>query len=180
MIVFDGETCEDKIIFAEDMVRKYKYDSMTRLKGRLDFDEAFERMVDSRIYDGRRFIFALIDINGLKYTNDNFGYLAGDKLIKKVAYNLSEEFKDIATIYRFGGDEFALLCTGNLTRVIAKEKLNNINSDKHFCYGIMDSEEVNWKDHNYRSIFTFVNNLLVDKKSQFKEDNQNNQKYNRI
>ena len=173
MIKFDGDTAEEQLMHAKQMVARYKYDSMTNLKCRLDFDEAFDRMIDSRIFDGRRFTFALVDINGLKQTNDNYGYLVGDELIKKVAKNLLTAFGKVATVYRFGGDEFAILCSV-ITREKAKKIFDKIEDSHDFSYGIVGSEEVDWEYHNCRSIFNFANNLLIDAKSNFKEQQRKN------
>ena len=49
-----------------------------------------------------------LDINSLKYTNDNFGHEAGDRLIVDVAKIVRTVFSD-AEIYRLGGDEFVAL-----------------------------------------------------------------------
>ncbi len=52
------------------------------------------------------------DINGLKFTNDNFGHEKGDELILNTANTLKSIFgknKD-STIYRIGGDEFVVFC----------------------------------------------------------------------
>ena len=49
-----------------------------------------------------------LDINSLKYTNDNFGHEAGDRLIGDVAKIVRTVFSD-AEIYRLGGDEFVAL-----------------------------------------------------------------------
>jgi len=48
------------------------------------------------------------DINGLKYTNDNFGHSAGDELIKKFAMLFIGEFGKENT-YRIAGDEFVAI-----------------------------------------------------------------------
>ncbi|MCF0109894.1 MAG: GGDEF domain-containing protein [Erysipelotrichaceae bacterium] len=52
---------------------------------------------------------AVIDINGLKYMNDNFGHDAGDKLIIDMADALKNTFGKDGQIARMGGDEFALI-----------------------------------------------------------------------
>ena len=50
-----------------------------------------------------------IDVNGLKETNDNFGHVAGDKLIINVFEIMNKIFlKD--SKYRIGGDEFVIFC----------------------------------------------------------------------
>lgn len=51
----------------------------------------------------------LIDLNGLKKVNDEYGHEAGDFLIQKVAKNISKVF--YGNIYRIGGDEFVVIST---------------------------------------------------------------------
>ena len=48
------------------------------------------------------------DMNGLKYTNDHLGHVAGDQLLKNAAIILKSTFAG-AEIYRAGGDEFLVL-----------------------------------------------------------------------
>ena len=51
------------------------------------------------------------DMNGLKYTNDHLGHVAGDALLKNAAIILKSTFAG-AEIYRAGGDEFFILLQG--------------------------------------------------------------------
>jgi len=52
-----------------------------------------------------------VDMNGLKYTNDHQGHVAGDQLLKNAAIILKSTFAG-AEIYRAGGDEFLILLHG--------------------------------------------------------------------
>ena len=49
-----------------------------------------------------------VDMNGLKYVNDNQGHMAGDILLKNAAVILQSTFVD-DDIFRVGGDEFLVL-----------------------------------------------------------------------
>ncbi len=51
----------------------------------------------------------MIDINHLKYYNDNFGHKEGDILIKTIVNNIRSHLRDDDRLIRFGGDEFLLL-----------------------------------------------------------------------
>jgi diguanylate cyclase (GGDEF)-like protein len=55
---------------------------------------------------------ALIDLDGFKYVNDNFGHPVGDQLIKKIAVILTEQVGSHGMVARLGGDEFAILTSG--------------------------------------------------------------------
>jgi len=56
-----------------------------------------------------KMIYLIADINRLKYTNDQFGHLEGDRLIEKAANVLSNSLKTCTKLYRIGGDEFAAI-----------------------------------------------------------------------
>ncbi len=47
-----------------------------------------------------------LDLDYLKYTNDNFGHAAGDKLLSEFAEILKNSFTDASLLGRMGGDEF--------------------------------------------------------------------------
>ena len=52
-----------------------------------------------------------VDMNELKYLNDNFGHEAGDTALKTVAEILRDGCGKKGTAYRIGGDEFMLFFT---------------------------------------------------------------------
>ena len=49
------------------------------------------------------------DMNGLKYLNDNFGHLEGDKALSTIANLIVECSTRNMYVYRMGGDEFLLI-----------------------------------------------------------------------
>lgn len=51
----------------------------------------------------------MIDIEGLKATNDRFGHAAGDDTLRGVATSLTSALRAGDNAYRVGGDEFVLL-----------------------------------------------------------------------
>lgn len=69
-----------------------------------------------------------VDINGLKYANDNYGHEAGDQLIKMVAFSIKDAMESNAEGFsgRNGGDEF--ICTvipaGRVTSIANSIKEN--------------------------------------------------------
>ncbi len=83
-------------------------DSLTGLENRLAFDELLRRI--SRLEDGTSdWLMAMIDVNGLKYTNDTFGHLAGDALIIAAANAISLAYGEVGSCFRIGGDEFVVV-----------------------------------------------------------------------
>ena len=57
---------------------------------------------------------ALIDLDGFKAVNDQYGHFIGDKLIQECAGILQELCGDDARFYRLGGDEFAIVVIGKI------------------------------------------------------------------
>ena len=52
-----------------------------------------------------------LDIDDFKFVNDSHGHPVGDELLRAVPARLTEVLRRGDTLARFGGDEFALLCT---------------------------------------------------------------------
>ncbi len=57
----------------------------------------------------RPFAFLLMDLDGLKEINDNYGHQAGNRALCRLARILRMHSRSIDTPARFGGDEFALV-----------------------------------------------------------------------
>ena len=117
------------------------HDVLTGLNNRTSYHEAMETL-DSKVQDAHSAIIAMFDLNNLKNVNDMNGHEAGDVYITSCASFINSFFKDFATLYRIGGDEFALICaTENTDRFIksyeemkrryAESKRTEIN----FAYG---------------------------------------------
>jgi len=58
--------------------------------------------------------FALLacDLDGFQNINDNYGHLAGNEMLKRVALVLQENCRGTDYIARMGGDEFVVLLAG--------------------------------------------------------------------
>jgi diguanylate cyclase (GGDEF)-like protein len=51
----------------------------------------------------------LLDLNGFKYLNDEYGHDAGDRVLKTVADRLRSGVGDRGAVFRMGGDEFGIV-----------------------------------------------------------------------
>ena len=59
----------------------------------------------------------LLDLNGFKRYNDNFGHPAGDKMLAMLGRRLKGAVEPTATGYRLGGDEFLVLVDGGIAEL---------------------------------------------------------------
>jgi diguanylate cyclase (GGDEF)-like protein len=63
--------------------------------------------------ENKHFSVILIDLIGLKPVNDQYGHAAGDNLIRVVADALTGICRDQDRVFRYGGDEFVILCNSD-------------------------------------------------------------------
>ncbi len=99
-------TNRNKKIQAELYAKLALIDRLTRVGNRLSLSE---QRVEYDRTKGEFFI-VLMDINNLKYINDNYGHKYGDDIIKLLPKVLKNEFSDYdKDIFRIGGDEFVMV-----------------------------------------------------------------------
>ena len=51
----------------------------------------------------------MVDIDGFKEVNDNYGHLTGDYVLREAAFVLNESIRKIDILGRYGGDEFVII-----------------------------------------------------------------------
>jgi diguanylate cyclase (GGDEF)-like protein len=83
-------------------------DVLTGLPNRRAFDERLDELIAGR----RPFGLALVDLDDFKRINDRFGHQAGDAALREFARVAQRAMRANDELYRFGGDEFALLIEG--------------------------------------------------------------------
>jgi diguanylate cyclase (GGDEF)-like protein len=91
-------------------------DALTGLGSRL----WVEGQITRRIKAGSPFCVAIIDINGFKPINDEYGHLAGDEVLKQFSSELQSVCRSSDLIGRWGGDEFIVVLDCDLATAKAK------------------------------------------------------------
>lgn len=93
----------------EEQRQKALIDPLTGLANRAGWSERLElEMARWKRYGGE-LLMAVLDIDHFKRINDGYGHLAGDKVLKIIAGELSKRLRKTDFIARFGGEEFVLL-----------------------------------------------------------------------
>ncbi len=84
-------------------------DSLTGLANHRRLFEILQAEICRSKRTGREFSLLLLDLDGLKTINDEFGHLAGDRALRRLGQILKDCSRSIDTAARHGGDEFALV-----------------------------------------------------------------------
>ncbi|MES2037516.1 MAG: diguanylate cyclase [Pseudomonadota bacterium] len=100
----------------EELLRQLKYiaehDQLTGLLNRRAFNERASSLL-GRLTDQKRPVAVLmLDIDKFKDVNDTYGHAGGDRVLVKFAHIASAGLRDIDTLGRIGGEEFAAILPG--------------------------------------------------------------------
>lgn len=100
-------------------------DALTRLKNRRYFYEQAEQNLGTCRRYNKDMSVLLLDIDHFKKVNDTFGHHAGDRVLVGVADLLTHMVRNIDSVARFGGEEFAVLVpeTNKLGAAVLGERI---------------------------------------------------------
>jgi diguanylate cyclase len=104
----------------EEQRQKALLDPLTGLPNRAAWSEQVEREMLDWQENGGHLAMAILDLDHFKRINDNYGHLAGDKVLKIVADQLRKRLRGRDFIARFGGEEFVLLLPQTTPAVAAQ------------------------------------------------------------
>ena len=100
----------------ETVAHQAQHDFLTNLPNRLLFRDRFKQQLARAKRHKKKFAVLYIDLDRFKPVNDTLGHQVGDQLLVAVAERLKLQVREIDTVSRFGGDEFAVLMTEVSTR----------------------------------------------------------------
>lgn len=104
----------------EEQRQKALIDPLTGLPNRAAWSERLEHEIQQWQQHGNTLSLAMLDLDHFKRINDNYGHLAGDKVLKIIATVLRKRLRGSDFIARFGGEEFVLLLPATPPAVGAK------------------------------------------------------------
>jgi diguanylate cyclase (GGDEF)-like protein/PAS domain S-box-containing protein len=124
----------------DDLKTLLLVDELTGLHNRRAFITLSEQALKLAMRMERDVLMIFIDIDHLKYINDTYGHLAGDRALIDTARVLRESCREADIIARLGGDEFVALMTvdsaqtGELIcdRIKARVALHNEEVDRGY------------------------------------------------
>lgn len=93
----------------ELILRQANYDSLTNLPNRRMFIDRLEQEI--KVSHRKKQIFALIflDLDHFKIINDSKGHDYGDSLLIEAGKRIADSIREVDTVARIGGDEFAII-----------------------------------------------------------------------
>lgn len=94
---------------AEEAHLKSKTDPLTGLANRFGYDQQLANELERFQRYGTTFSLCVADIDFFKRINDEYGHLAGDKVLRLMARILRANLRNVDFIARFGGEEFVIL-----------------------------------------------------------------------
>ncbi|MDE1174988.1 MAG: GGDEF domain-containing protein [Edaphobacter sp.] len=95
------------------------HDELTGLPNRRAFEDQLSIALDRCRRSETTLALFMLDLDGFKQINDNFGHQAGDQMLRHVATSLRENLRGFDAMARLGGDEFTLVtCNPEATQSI--------------------------------------------------------------
>ena len=88
---------------------KARIDELTGLLNRRALNELITNEIARHSRYGGVLSIIILDLDSFKAFNDNYGHLAGDKLLREIGSITKRAIRSSDQAFRYGGDEFAIL-----------------------------------------------------------------------
>lgn len=111
---------EEKSALLEQL---YVTDRLTGLYNRHMLEDAMEKEVNRVDRYGHALSVVILDVDGFKRVNDEYGHLTGDAVLREISDIMHSFVRKTDVLGRWGGDEFLIICpdsTAEQTRVVAE------------------------------------------------------------
>ena len=86
-------------------------DALTGAWNRAQLERQVDVEISRAIRSGQPVSLILLDVDRFKRVNDRYGHLAGDAVLKEFVGRIRERIRDTDSLFRWGGEEFAVLAT---------------------------------------------------------------------
>lgn len=98
--------------FQRDLIWAAQRDGLTGAYNKKHLLEQMRTEMSYALRHGTQLSLLMFDVDFFKKTNDTYGHLAGDFVLKRLAQLGMESIRDEDIFARYGGEEFAILCRG--------------------------------------------------------------------
>jgi diguanylate cyclase (GGDEF)-like protein len=109
-------------VYEKTLIEMNTKDSLTKIYNRKFLENQLQNEFKRFKRGQRPFSLIMLDIDFFKKTNDTYGHLCGDYVLKSLASSISSKIRSTDTLARYGGEEFFCLLTET-----------DINSAIHFA-----------------------------------------------
>jgi len=89
--------------------KKVALDILTGALSRNGLNSIFENQYELSLATNNSFVIAMCDLDFFKKINDNYGHVAGDKILKHFVDIVKENTRNSDIIIRYGGEEFFMI-----------------------------------------------------------------------
>jgi diguanylate cyclase (GGDEF)-like protein/PAS domain S-box-containing protein len=100
------EAREARMCFERELAHQAEHDPLTALPNR----RVLQRDLETAFAARSSIAVLFCDLDGFKIVNDSLGHDVGDRLLRSVTARVSAVVDGRGMLYRFGGDEFVVLC----------------------------------------------------------------------
>lgn len=117
---------KQQLIFLAD------HDVLTGLPNRRSLEESIKRFI-ARAKRGNKSALLFIDLDNFKTVNDSLGHHAGDTVLVEITRLLLNELRTEDILFRWGGDEFAVVLDGINTdgaKVVAERMMVTVDNNR--------------------------------------------------
>lgn len=145
-------------------MQTYKRDALTKLLNRHNFNYDLEDLQDKEC------LISIIDIDNFKMINDKYGHSVGDRVLVKVVRVIKANLPKRCRLYRYGGDEFAIISMGVSRELLLLmfERINKTLGEMNYrvSFGIAD----HYPERDIASSVNEADSLMYRNKRALKSD----------
>ncbi len=99
-----------RLKYEQALLHSANFDMLTGLPNRkLLLERLSHAIARTKRHKDYGFALFFIDVDDFKLVNDSLGHTLGDKMLREIGRRLQASFREVDTVARFGGDEFAVL-----------------------------------------------------------------------
>lgn len=116
------------LIDNRNLVKDISKDPLTGALNRNALESVFSNHYELALATDSHFVMAMCDLDYFKMLNDQYGHLAGDKVLKSFVATCKHLLRESDIIIRYGGEEFIILMS-NTHLAAAADKLDQLRRE---------------------------------------------------